>query len=416
VVKTAENQLPVLARLPLDTGKLQGLTKPPADSEGDSTPAVSPTGSTIAFVRHQSDDRADIFVCDGDGGSVHAVTFDSHSIRGIAWSRDGQELIYSSNRANGWRLWRVSAFGGSPREVAVASRRAYFPSAGRNRLVYADSPAVSAIWRASLGDADSVDERTLIRSTGQELKPVFSPDGTKVANVSDQTGNDEIFIADAGGENRFQLTNLKGPDIGRVRWSPDGKLILFDASAENRPEVFTIPATAGAKPTRVAASANNASFSSDGKRIYYQSRSQIWKVTAAGANPELVTEESGVGQPAESADGKYVFYRSHRGIWRVPTSGGEAEEAFMPDHDMWGSTTLQPTAKGVYFTEFERSSNSMVVSFHEFASKKNSVVFHLPNTDWGGGGSYSISPDGKSILYSRVDQSQTNLMLVEGFR
>ena len=65
--------------------------------------------------------------------------------------------------------------------------------------------------------------------------------------------------------------------------------------------------------------------------------------------------EAGRRQPIESADGKYVFFRSRRGIWRIPPAGGEEEEAFVPEHDMWGPTNIQPTKKGIYYTEFERS-------------------------------------------------------------
>src|ERR1035438_9488152 len=150
--------------------------------------------------------------------------------------------------------------------------------------------------------------------------------------------------------------------------------------------------------------------------VDFQSRGQIGKATAAGGNPQAMAEEHGAGQPVESADAKYIYFRSRRGIWRIPTGGGDAEEAFVPEHDMWGPITMQPTKKGVYYTEFERSARSMVVSFYDFSTRKSSIVFRLRNADWQGGGSYSVSPDGKSLLYARVDQSQTNLMLVENFR
>jgi len=397
VVERGEKQLPALAVVMLDSGKVRRITSPPEGSEGDSTPAVSPTGSSIAFVRHTPNEGADIFLCDLTGGGLRRLTFDDRSIRGIGWTRDGQDLVYSSNRLGNWRLWRVPAYGGSPHDLAIAGNQAYYPAAGRNRLAYADSPTVSAIWRATMGTGDAVDERPVIRSTGREANPVWSPDGTKIADVSDQSGSDEIFVTDAAGANRVQVTQLKGPRVGSLRWSPDGKSILFDANSDHGQEVFTIAAAPGSKPVRVLLNARNASFSHDGKWIYFQSRGQIWKATPSGGNPQVLAPENGAGQPVESADGKYIYFRSHRGIQRIPTAGGDEEEAFVPDHDIWGATTMQATRKGVYYTEFERSARSMVVSFYDFSTKKSSVVFRLRNTDWQGGGSYSVSPDGKYI-------------------
>ncbi len=414
-VQSGEKRVPGLALVALDSGKVQRITNPAEGAEGDSSPAVSPTGSSIAFVRHTQNDGADIYLCDSSGAGVRRLTFDDKGIRGIAWTRDGQDLLYSGNRVGGWRLWRVPAYGGSPRDLIISGRQAYYPAIGRNRLAYTDSPTVSAIWRATLSNGDTVEERPVIRSTGREVNPVWSPDGTKIADVSDQSGSDEIFVSDADGRNRVQVTQLKGPRVGRLRWSPDGKMLVFDASSDHGGEVFTIPAALGNKPARVLLNAGSASFSHDGKWIYFQSRGQIWKATVTGGNPQAIAQQGG-GQPVESADGKYIYYRSRRGIWRIPAAGGEEEEAFVPDHDMWGPTTMQPAKKGVYYTEFERSARSMVVSFYDFATKKSAIVFRMKNADWGNGAAFSVSPDGKSILYARVDQSQTNLMLVENFR
>ena len=103
VVQSGEKQAPGLAILTVDSGKLQRITNPVEGSEGDSTPVVSPSGSSIAFVRHTQNEGADIFLCDATGAGLRRLTFDDRGIRGIAWSRDGQDLLYSGHRVGGWR-------------------------------------------------------------------------------------------------------------------------------------------------------------------------------------------------------------------------------------------------------------------------------------------------------------------------
>jgi Tol biopolymer transport system component len=416
VVQTAEKQPSALALLSLRDGAFRPLTHPAAGLD-DSMPLVSPDGNTIAFVRSTSPDGADIFLCDTTGANPRRLTFDDRGIRGIAWTRDGQDVVYTGQRAGGWHVWRLPAYGGSPRDLLIAGRQAQYVAVAPagNRLVYTVSPTASSIWRAALGSSERPLEHAIIRSTGSEACPRYSPDGKRIADISDQTGNDEIWLSDADGGNRVQVTNFKGPDLARIRWSPDGRLLIFDASGEQGPELYVVEAAPAGKPARVQLGAVNGSWSHDGKSIYFQSQNHIWKAAANGGNPQQLSRMIGVAQPVESADGKFVYFRNRRTFWRVPVEGGVQEEAIVPEHELIWSTTIQPTAKGVYYVEFERSAGEPVVSFYDFAAKKSSVVFEMKD---GGrrNATFSVSPDGKFILYAKVDQSQTNIEMVENFR
>ena len=418
VVETGEKQVPAIALISLADGAVRRITTPPEGSEGDSTPAVSSDGNTLAFVRATGPDGADIYLSDLAGGSPRRLTFDDRAIRGIAWTPDGQEVVYAASRnGGGWRLWRLPAYGGSPREVAVAGTRAHFPAIapqGR-RLAYTDSPSVSAIWRAELGAPDS-DERPVIRSMGRESAPAYSPDGKRIVDVSDQTGADEIWVSDAEGGNRRQLTRLKGPRLSRPRWSPDGRLLLFEARADRGAEIYAL-AAAGERPEkpRRVVLGGGPSWSQDGKSVYYQWRGQIWKADADGGTPRQLTNTLGSPAAEESVDGKYIYYRNRRTICRMPAEGGAEEQVFIPEHDLlW--VVIQPTGKGIYYLEFARGARAIEVSFYDFAARASQVAFLMKDTDFFQATSFSISPDGKYILYPRVDQSQTNLMLVESFR
>jgi Tol biopolymer transport system component len=415
VVQPAEDKPSALATVTLSSGKVERITSPPDGTEGDSMPAVSPAGDTLAFVRGTSEGSGDIWVSELQGGNPRRVTFDDHAIRGMAWTRDGQELIYSARRTRGWHLWRIPAGGGSPRDIAIAGESANYPAVARNRLAYTDSPTASAIWRAPLGGDAAGDERLLIRSSGREGEPSYSPDALKIATVSEEADSQEIFLQDADGKNRVQITHMNRPWINHVRWSADSKQLIFETRGDQGSDVYVMGAVPGAQPARVATSAGDASFSQNGKSIYYQSRGQIWRAGVNGSNPVVIVPmRGGVSQPMETLDGKYVIFRMRRSLWRIPATGGEPEEFLVPEQDMlW--TSIQPAKKGIYFMVWERSTRGTAVVYYDYATKKSTPLTRSSGFDRGGA-AFSVSPDGKYILYPKVDRSQTNLMLVESFK
>ena len=59
----------------------------------------------------------------------------------------------------------------------------------------------------------------LTRNTAQEYSPDFSPDGRRIAFVSERDGNPEIYVMEADGDNQVRLTDDPAPDLF-PRWIP----------------------------------------------------------------------------------------------------------------------------------------------------------------------------------------------------
>jgi Tol biopolymer transport system component len=411
-----ENQPAGIALIDIANGSLRRITNPPDGTEGDWSPAISPDGSTLAFARNGASVGADLYVCGLAGDNLRRLTFNDSIIHGLAWMPNGADLVFAATLGGGTRLFRIAVNGGSPHDLFLSGKSAAYPavSLSHNRLAYTETPSVSSVWRAQL-DSTSSSGSPILRSSGREFAPSYSPDGKRIADVSDQTGFNEIWVSDSEGGNRARITNFKGPQPARPLWSPDGKWLLFDLRRDGGGEVYKTLAQPGSQPVRLLNATSGASWSHDGRSIYFQQRGAIYKASADGGNSEQLMERPGGDGPVESLDGKFVYYRFRRGIWRVPAAGGAEEMAFQPDFGFFGGS-LQPAPKGIYYQEFDRGDRAMLVSFFDYAARKSSVAFRVRVTDFSVPVSFAVSPDGKHILYPMVDQSQTNLKLVENFK
>jgi Tol biopolymer transport system component len=69
--------------------------------------------------------------------------------------------------------------------------------------------------------AQLVDMVTRMAKIGRASSPTFSPDGTRLAFVSDRTGVPQVWVTAVDGGAPVQVTTGDDP-IGRVTWSPDG--------------------------------------------------------------------------------------------------------------------------------------------------------------------------------------------------
>jgi Tol biopolymer transport system component len=159
----------------------------------------------------------------------------------------------------------------------------------------------------------------------------------------------------------------------------------------------------------------SASWSQDGGWIYFSSSrsgaDQVWKVPAGGGAAVQVTQAGGNGA-LESADGKTLFFvkgSGHNGLWKMPVEGGQ-ETQILPDVHR---VNYAVTDKGIYFTPHAGPDGTSSVQFLNFATGRTTQIVKVPRELELGLG---VSPDGRTLLYSQVDHTGSNLMLIENFR
>ncbi|MDX2220519.1 MAG: winged helix-turn-helix domain-containing protein [Burkholderiales bacterium] len=280
-----------LALQALGNGELRQLTTPSISEGEDAMPRFSPDGTQIAFVRGSSSARS-IWLVPVAGGDARKVSPLSGLTYGLAWVPDGKALLVAADwfgfRALNWLDLRD----GSGRLLGARGARA--PDLVAGRLVYENAQFQANLFRVST--RDSTAPTPLHPSTRYTSQPVYSPDGTSLAFVSNREGLEAIYVASGGGAAR----KLPLPDSHRYMrptWSADGRSIY----------AIRIPAM--------------------GDKLAPQ---QAVRITLADAAVAVLPVGDKVSFVSESLDGRwlYVGEREERlmRLWRAPLDAPGRQE------------------------------------------------------------------------------------------
>jgi Tol biopolymer transport system component len=413
----------------VETAEKRKLTNP---AEGDTAPAISPDGRILAFARLHYPYRDLCLLRLGEGympqGEPERISAENPNNIGAAWTSAGTEIVFSSGiafsatKSVSYGLWRVApSASATPRSLPVASENARAPaiSRQRNRLAYAVERTDTNIWRVDLQGADrrpAVPVR-LIASTRADQQPDFSPDGKRIVFGSDRSGTYEIWMCERDGSNPVPLTSFgKSGNFGGMKWSPDGRSIVFHMQIEGKRAIYVVNTNKDAphRLTRDPWPCKWPSWSWNGQWIYFVGRGeQIWRIHVDSGDAEQVTRDPDRADlPHESPDGKSLYYSkgwpNPQTVWRVSLKGGEATKVLSGV----SSTAFWTVGRdGIYFFATPDEKGHSDLSVYEFATSKTRKILTVERpVEW------SASLYGRSILYTQVDETDSDLMLVENFR
>jgi len=210
-----------------------------------------------------------------------------------------------------------------PREPAARSALTKSLPGGRGRILF--NSAITGDDEIFSIREDGSEMTRLTYSPGIDREGVYSPDGRKIAFVSerdDKSSHLSIFVMNADGTNVRRLT----PDstfggIHGLAWSPDGKQIAFGACVGLQSAQFDlyIMSSAGAQLRQLTntedVDESEPTFKPFGDRIAFRSLpraggpSEIWSIGSDGAIPQpLISCPTGCHGPAWAPDGRHVAY------------------------------------------------------------------------------------------------------------
>jgi tricorn protease len=301
------------------------------------------------------------------------------------------------------------------------------------------SPDRSEIAFVSGGDIWTVpaaggEGRLLVSNPANESRPLYSPDGGKLAFISTRTGNGDIYVLTFNTGELKRLTFDDGLDQLDA-WSRDGRWIYFSSTSRDLAsmnDIFRVSAEGGT-PMQVSADryANEywAAPSPDGKTVAFTARgitsaqwwrkghshldeNEIWLMRdGAPQSYERVTEGGAKDMwPMWGGDGRRLFYVSDRGgaqnIWSRPlqAAAGQAQQVtqFKGGRVLWpnisydGRTIVFEHDFGVWKLDTASGQASQVHITRRGAPAGPSVEHLTLNNQFQ---EFALSPDGKKIAF-----------------
>lgn len=224
---------------------------------------------------------------------------------------------------------------------------------GRDRIFYTNLKGVDRIY---LTDGSFVDGNA-----------EWSPDGTKVAFVSNRSGRNQIHVMDADGKNERRLTT-EPVDAVHPAWTPDGKRIAYQRFAQGRGNLVLIGVD-GQNPTELGEGFDPA-ISPDGKKILHARffpmgyRACVMDIDGTHIKPLQQTDNRfGWVHPAWSPDGKTVAWADFVGGLQIFTADADGENVKQltkaPGHHV--HPTWSPDGKQILFFRSDGKTNQHIL-------------------------------------------------------
>ena len=231
--------------------------------------------------------------------STKQLTYNLFNNTGASWGPKGENIIFSAQTGEGSKVFfqGIRPLRLKSKEIFFDRGRGSSASWGSNGKIYLakyTGDKNTDIYEYSVGSGPSLETpRELTKHSAIETEPVLSPDGKKLAYVSDRTGQPQVYLMDLSSKKVTRISRKGGYNTSPA-WSPDSSMVAFTSQKR------------GSKST------------------IYRVRIDDNLGTQTRVSPENISSES----PAWSPDGSMVAFQGFQGVWKifyVLSSGGPAE-------------------------------------------------------------------------------------------
>ncbi|MGB2862742.1 MAG: hypothetical protein WBC05_05385 [Sedimentisphaerales bacterium] len=307
--------------------------------------SLSPDGRYVAYSFPPADNsgKGDIWVFGTDGGPEIQLVEHPADDFVLAWSPDGNRIVFASDRTGTMGIWAIDVSDGKAQgapQLLKSEIDQFHPMGFSQDGAYyygtfsGGSNVYTAAFNPEKGDLSAKPVIAVRRYEGSNWAPDWSPDGRYLACLSSGPGAAPRFVIQSmeTGEVREITPELKDFNVHSLRWSADGRSLLGAGSAANGPwGALQIDVKTGEVTTIVQGPAIGPESAPDGKAIYYVRNVRdggriVRHDPATGEEKELYSAPGVISKPALSPDGReFAFFES--GALKVfPATGGEPRE------------------------------------------------------------------------------------------
>lgn len=169
-----------------------------------------------------------------------------------------------------------------------------------------------SLWRI---DVKTGEHRPLIAGPDNVRSPVLSPDGRKLAYLSDRSGSQQLYVRYLYSGEDALLTNTSYAP-GNVTWSPDGKTLAFTqfTPQADKPLFSGMPAKpTNAKWAETGRFIDDLNYRADGSGYVPGGFNQIYVLPVEGGTPRQLTNTNYPlnGDLSYSSDGKHLLFSTN---------------------------------------------------------------------------------------------------------
>lgn len=224
------------------------------------SPAWSPDGQRIAF-RSYRDRKAALYSMAIDGTQLRRLTTADSDKGGVRWSPDGRHIAYEVYGDKGGIEFHVmKADGSEDRDISSALNKykktqlSWAPDSSKLMFVSMNAYHETHIH---VVNPDGSQPLKLTQQPFVNTHPIWSPDGRRIAFVSNREGDSigraagEIFLMNADGSGVVNLTRHPANE-DEPKWSTDGRTLFFLSMRNGPPQLHALHLEGGA-PKRLTA-------------------------------------------------------------------------------------------------------------------------------------------------------------------